>query len=118
MTSPGDSKVDVKRTNDLKTLFATGFISGLEPRQGTLQFYVQQVNVEAVEAKPGLLKPTSEILEIVADIRMAPATFKSLMLRMEKSIQMFEAKYGTIVSEPITSETQQPPASDTDRRYA
>lgn len=119
MTSPPPTElpIEVKRVPDLRITFATGIVGGLDPRQGTIQFYIHQQNVEAVKEKPIQLRTTSHIIEIVADIRMSPATFKGVMLWMQRNIEAYEQAYGKIISDPI-SEQREPLSKNSERRYA
>lgn len=56
------------------------------------------------------MKATEVTYEFVADIRMSPATFKTVMLWMNQLVDIYEKAYGEILVQPIAPTVK---ASDT-----
>jgi hypothetical protein len=115
--TPPETSVKVERPSETRTLFVSGIVGSLDPRQGAMQFYSEHQKVEAAKDQPGQLTTVSRVLEIVADLRMAPATFKSVTLWMQKNLEAYEEKYGEIAMEP-TTQGKDKVSKNTERRYA
>ncbi|MGD0549756.1 MAG: hypothetical protein ABSA81_04320 [Candidatus Bathyarchaeia archaeon] len=92
-------KFSVTHHLDEKMWFVSGLLGGLNPAEGRMQLYRQNLKQSPAE-QLGHVKITEIDLEFVADLRMSPATFKTIMLWMKKHVEDYEKSFGEIKMEP------------------
>jgi hypothetical protein len=83
-------KFELSKSPEYKVIYINGVFGGLSPDEGRMIFYVDRLVPEMLEEPAGAMKLEKINRELVIDIRMSSAQFKSIAEWMISHIKELE----------------------------
>ncbi len=81
---------ELVKDDNYRTIHVNGVFGGLDPVEGRIIFYIDEIEPEMDESTPGKMKVKKVVRRLLIDIRMSPAQFKSIADWMQSHIKKFE----------------------------
>lgn len=81
---------ELVKDDNYRTIYVNGVFGGLDPVEGRMIFYIDEIEPEMDENTPGKMKVKKIVRRLLVDIRMSPAQFKSIADWMQSHIERFD----------------------------
>ena len=81
--------------DDIPTFPVSGFFGGINPNEGHIAFFQDQL-IPQMGQRPGQIILATVEHKFVASIKMSPAVFKRMALWMAEHVKRFEQQHGEI----------------------
>ena len=98
-------KFEVETDPDYKLIYATGVFGSVNPNDGRIIFYVDQV-VPEMSDKPGQMRVGKIKRKLLIEVHVSPNQFKDIANWMIGHIRNFEKEFGRIPSVPTKKESE------------
>ncbi|MFX0210632.1 MAG: hypothetical protein ACFFDT_31925 [Candidatus Hodarchaeota archaeon] len=95
---------------DVPSFAISGFFGGVNPNEGNISFFQDQL-IPRESERPGQIILDTIEHDFVVNVKMSPAVFKRMALWMIEHVKRFESMHGEIqLGRPVKKEEQEPPS--------
>jgi hypothetical protein len=86
----------ISKSQDYKSIFATGVFGGLNPNDGQIIFFLDRLMPQMIREQPGRQRLEYINRELQVEIHLSPSQFKNIARWMNQHIQIYEQNFGEI----------------------
>lgn len=100
---------EATKSPEYRYVYATGVYGGINPGDGSMIFYLNRIEPEAMPGQPGRMRTDRINQELQVEVHMSPREFKSVAQWMTRHVQEYEQRFEEITMElPEAEEGEQP----------
>ena len=100
---------ETTKAEHYRYVYSSGVYGGVNPKDAHLIFFLNRLEPESVQGRPGSMRTAKVNQELQVEVHMSPVEFKRVAGFMASRIKLYEDQFGEIPTGPPDEDKEENP---------